>query len=244
MSPRNRQTLEALAAHVLQVLDEERRQTSRFLHDAAGQNLLGLRMNLSRLLSGTAIEDVATRELLSESVQLTEKSLDEIRFLSYALHPPILDFAGLAPSLRLYATAISHRTGFGISLDVPPDLGRLSQETETAIFRIAQEAIANARLHSGADSVSVCVRRDAAFVALVVEDSGHGIESPPDVDSAGPAQRFGFGLLAMEERVRRLGGNFELSSQPEKGTRIRVTLPVEAPAAASPAAAAAAGSAG
>ena len=201
-------------------------------------------MNLSRLLSHAAADDVPTRELLSESIQLAAKSLEEIRFLAYALHPPILDFAGLAPSLRLYSTAISQRTGFRIDLDVPEDLGRLAQETETAIFRIAQEAISNARLHSGAFGVSVSVRREGDFVTLMVEDAGHGIESRPDSDALGAARPAGFGLLGMEERVRQLAGNFEVRSQSGKGTTIRVTLPAEAPAAASPAAAAAAGSAG
>jgi two-component system, NarL family, sensor kinase len=234
------EALEALSSRVLQFQDEERRQTSRFLHDATAQNLLALKMNLERALTRAGADNDPLRGLIAESMQLAETSLAEIRMLSYALHPPILDEAGLGPSLRWYARVMGERMGISIRVDIPEDFGRFPRGLETAIFRIAQEAIGNIERHSGSREAFLRVANGGPNVTLEVEDRGKGMAIPPR--SGTPGTRYsGFGLVGMEERTKQLGGMFSITSELGKGTTIRVTLPLEAPAAVRAVAAAASG---
>ncbi len=227
----DREEAEGLSSRVLRFLDEERRLTSRYLHDATAQNLMGISMNLRRALARADQGDSELRGLLAEGILLAEKSISEIRTLSYCLHPPFLDEAGLAAALRWYVKAAGTRGGLTIHLEMPESIARMPRDVETAIFRIAQEAIANARRHSGSPDAFLRLTDMGTSVLLEVEDRGRGMTISADPHSELEDTSPEFGILGMEARVKRLGGTFTLITEVGKGTTIRVALPVETPAA-------------
>ena len=127
----------------------ERLRIAGELHDVTAQNLFAITINLETLRQQTTDLAPSGMEILNECQNLCEQSLQEVRTLSYTLHPPALDRHGIMPSLHWYIQKFGERTGMEISLDASPDLGRLPLEMETDIFRIVQEGLSNIVRHSG-----------------------------------------------------------------------------------------------
>src|SRR6202040_436258 len=109
-------------------------------------------------------------ESVEESIALTEQSISEIRTLSYLLHPPLIDEAGLLPSLRWYTRGFQERSGITVKLTAPEDLDRLPSELETSVFRIVQEALANIQRHSGSAIADIRLERQPRNLRLEIED--------------------------------------------------------------------------
>src|SRR6185369_5275712 len=168
------QNLHALSARLLQLQDEERRRFARELHDSVGQSLAGLSLNLSAVR--TDIERLAkTTATLSESEALVQEMSKEVRTISYLLHPPMLDEAGLASALRWYVQGFTQRSKIQVEVEFPDDFGRLAQELETAVFRVVQECLTNIHRHSGSPTAKVSVARFNGLVLVEVADRGKGI---------------------------------------------------------------------
>lgn len=226
---RRESELRALSASLLSVQDEERRRIARELHDSTAQNLAGLTMNLSLLLSASAAAGDANLERrLLDSLALAEQCSREVRNLSYLLHPPLLDDLGLAPALKSYITGFNQRTGIDVRLEIPPDLTRLTPEVETALFRIVQEGLTNVHRHSGSSRASIRIGLTDTEVKLTVTDEGTG--ATPRTDDAGPGGVIGFGvgIPGMRERAKQLGGRMELSIG-SHGTTVTIVLPRKRP---------------
>lgn len=214
-------SLVQLSARLLRSQDEERRRIARQLHDTTAQNLAVLRVNLSRISRSA---DPAIKSSVDESIALTDQSIMEIRTLSYLLHPPLIDEAGLLPSLRWFARGFEERSGIKVTLDAPQELDRLPAELETALFRIVQEALTNIQRHSGSASAHIRVGRDQQSLRLEVVDEGNGL--PKHLRQQGEAlAAAGVGIAGMQQRVKELGGRMQIESQ-DTGTRIAVTLPI------------------
>ena len=217
------QNLHALSARLLQLQDEERRRFARELHDSVGQSLAGLTLNLSTVR--TDIERLAkTANALSESEAMVQEMSKEVRTISYLLHPPMLDEAGLASALRWYVEGFTQRSKIKVEAEFPDDFGRLSQELETAIFRVVQECLTNIHRHSGSLTAKVRVARLNGLVLVEVADRGKGIapEKRYQMETAGT---LGVGLRGMRERILQLGGSMEIDSN-GPGTVVRVQVPV------------------
>src|SRR4029077_11859919 len=168
------QNLHALSARLLQLQDEERRRFARELHDSVGQSLAGLSLNLSAVRTG--IERLAnTANALSESEAMVQEMSKEVRTISYLLHPPLLDEAGLASALRWYVEGFTQRSKIQVEAEFPDDFGRLSQELETAVFRVVQECLTNIHRHSGSPTAKVRIARFNGLVFVEVADRGKGI---------------------------------------------------------------------
>jgi signal transduction histidine kinase len=218
------QGLGDLTARLLQLQDEERRRIARELHDSAGQSLTALALNLSNL--GTEIERLTkSAKTVSDSVVLVNDMSRDIRTISYLLHPPLLDEAGLASALRWYIRGFTERSGIKVDLELADDFERLPRETETAIFRLVQECLTNIHRHSESPTATIGVVHSSGEVRIEVQDQGKGI--PPDKKlellSAGTP---GVGLRGMRERLRQLGGTMEINSDGNgSGTRVVVRLP-------------------
>ncbi len=208
-------TLAQLSGRLLEMQDEERRRIARELHDSTGQNLGALSIGLSMLLSTLAI-DSRTRDAIQESVALADSCIREIRTMSYLLHPPLLDELGLTSGLRAYADGYSERTGIQLALDLPSHMPRLPQAIEIALFRIAQEGLANIHRHSGSRTAHLRLKQEPDHVELETVDFGHGLTS---------ASRIGVGIAGMRERARQLGGRLTIASS-ETGTTLHVFLPL------------------
>jgi PAS domain S-box-containing protein len=216
--------LRALTANLLSLQDEEQRRIARELHDGTAQNLAAVAMNLSLLMDSQTTQEPQSNRILSESLALVQQCVREVRNLSYLLHPPLLDDLGLAAALKSYVEGFSQRTGIRIALEVPPDLGRLLPEVETALFRITQEGLANVHRHSGSPRASIRITLDSSEVRLMLEDEGKG-QIPLGNNGNGQGARFGVGIPGMRERAQQLGGQLEINSS-SLGTTVTVTLPL------------------
>ncbi len=218
-------TVRWLSGRLLQSRDDERRRLARDLHDSLGQILTAVKMNLSYLGRDTAQLDERGRNAVTESKELVDGCIKEVRTLSHLLHPPMLDEVGLLPAVRWFVNGFSQRSGIQVKLDLPLTLRRLPVEIEIAVFRAVQESLTNVHRHSG--SATATVRLDAANgeVHLEVCDDGCGI--PPQKLAARQEQSMiGIGILGMRERMRQLGGQLEISSA-NQGTTVYVKLPLK-----------------
>jgi len=220
--------LRKLAGRLLRTQDEERRHMARELHDHAGQTLVALILNLTLLQKAVGDRAPEAARLASESQQLSEDLSREIRTLSYLLHPPLLDEAGLGSALRWYADGFSERSKIKVDLVLPADLDRLPDDLELVIFRIVQESLTNIHRHSGSSSAQICLRNSNGIVELEISDQGKGI-SPERLREMSAAQ-VGVGVRGMEERVRQFNGNLKIDSD-ANGTKVTVVLPVRPEAA-------------
>lgn len=216
--------LHRLSQKLLRARDEERRTVARELHESTSQTLAAIKMSLGRLREALSEGDDALHGLLQSSVALTEEAIREVRTLSYLMHPPMLDEAGLRSALRWYAKGFSERSGISVQVDIPEDFGRYGQQLETTIFRIVQEALTNVHRYSGSRSATIQLSRDDVFICAIVKDEGCGLPGPGLVNRRIPP---GVGIVGMRERVKQLSGRFEIESAPGKGTTVRVALPIE-----------------
>jgi len=161
----------------MQFQDDERRRIARELHDSVGQSLAALIMNLNTV--GTDIDRLSqTAKAVSASVVLTQEMNKEVRTVSYLLHPPLLDEAGLASALRWYAEGFPQRSKINVEFELAEDFGRLPQDWEIAIFRTVQECLTNIHRYSGSPVARIRLARSDSQLCLEVQDKGIGI--PPE----------------------------------------------------------------
>jgi signal transduction histidine kinase len=212
-------SLRTLSTRLLQLQDEERRNIARELHDSTGQVLAALGMNLAAIQLESKKLSPGAETAVSESMELVRTTLKELRTISYLLHPPLLDEAGLQSALRWFVQGFSERSKIAVDLQLPPNLGRPAREIETAIFRIVQESLTNIHRHSGSMSASITITREPRFIKVEIVDQGKGM----DAQSTRPAT-IGIGIQGMKERARQLGGRLEIQSSPT-GTTVTAILP-------------------
>jgi signal transduction histidine kinase len=217
--------LHRLSQQLLRARDEERRNVARELHESTGQTLAALKMSLGRLREALPEEDEVAHSLLRSAVDLADDAVREVRTLSYLMHPPMLDEAGLPSALRWYVKGFAERSGISVQVDIPEDFGRHGQEIETTVFRIVQEALTNVHRYSGSRIATICLGREGGYLSAEVHDEGCGLPAP--ASSSGWGAPPGVGIVGMRERVKQLNGRFEMESAPGKGTTVRVVLPVD-----------------
>jgi PAS domain S-box-containing protein len=223
--------LRLLSGRLMQLQDEERRRISRELHDSSGQALAALSMSLSMLEREADKLTPRAGKNLSDATRLVRELSQEVRTMSHLLHPPLLDEAGLESALRWFVEGFAERSGIQVELELAPQLGRFSKEMEISIFRIVQESLANVHRHSGSKTAQVRVGRDAEKVTLEIRDQGRGLPADGHVESSFEPAVPGVGIQGMRERVRQLGGQFEIRSS-EAGTELRAAIPWPAAEAA------------
>ena len=224
---RSAEALRQLSGRLLRLQDEERRRLGRDLHDSLAQNVLAVNLSLAQITQSSAAMDERNRRALSEARTMLQEMSRQIRTLSYLLHPPLLDELGLASAVKEYAHGFSERSGKQVQVGVSPGFGRLPQETETALFRIVQESLANIQRHSSSPSARIRLDGTPRRITLEVSDQGHGIPESKGRTLNQPGARFGVGIAGMRERMAQLGGTLEIESG-KSGTTVRATLPVSA----------------
>lgn len=215
--------LRDLSMRLLQAQDEERRRVARELHDSAGQLLAALSMNLSRVAQQAQQDGLLHAREAKDSEQLVQQLTQEIRTMSYLLHPPLLDETGLDQAVSWYIQGLAQRSGLEISFDISDNFGRLPREMELVMFRIVQECLTNIHRHSGSKSARIRMSRAEGTIALEVQDEGKGISAQRL--SQLRSQGSGVGLRGMRERVRQFDGHMDIQSN-DGGTKIRFTFPV------------------
>jgi signal transduction histidine kinase len=220
-----RNELRTLANQLMYAQDDERRRIATMLHETTAQDLAALKMLLARLNRTAGLSD-GERKALAESISLAEQSMTQIRTVSYLLHPPFLDEAGLLSALRWYAAGFAERSGIKVALDLQESLERLPLDTETVLFRIVQESLTNIHRHAGSKTARIRLRRDTETLLLEIEDEGRGIPNVSLQHIARGGGGVGVGIAGMSERIKRLGGHFEIASS-KHGTTVRIRLPLK-----------------
>ena len=213
---------EELTSRLQKTQDDERRRIARELHDSVGQLLVAISMNISRIQQEAHKLSPQVARLVDDNDSMVNEVSKQIRTISYLLHPPLLDIAGLASALRWYADGFSERSKIKVDLDIPVEFRRLSSDMEIAIFRMVQECLTNVHRHSGSRSCIVRMIQDNHRLRVEVIDSGRGI---PKSKQSTLSSSGGVGLRGMQERLRQLGGTLEIHSD-ENGTSVIATLPI------------------
>jgi len=197
---------------------------ARELHDSVGQILAAISMNSSFVQAESHRLSPETARRVAENVSFTDEAIKQVRTISYLLHPPLLDEAGLASALRCYIDGFSERSKIEVTLEIPQTFAGLSKEMELSIFRVVQECLTNIHRHAGSPTAGIRIVQDEACLRVEIEDRGKGI--PAEKESVfGSAAHSGVGLRGMRERLRQFGGTLQIQSNGE-GTRVTAMLPV------------------
>jgi signal transduction histidine kinase len=210
-----RTDLQALSARLVRAQEDERRTLARELHDEVGQSLSAIMMEASSAEAAANAEGIGDRVASIRS--MAEKTLNTVRDLALLLRPSMLDDFGLVPALNWHAREMSKRTGLNVRVAADEISDELPDEHKTCIYRVVQEAFNNAARHANARNLQVIVKNEGARVVFSVQDDGTGFDKK--------VVR-GLGLLGMEERVRRLGGELRIDSHMGRGTTISAALPL------------------
>ncbi len=209
-----------VAGHLLHAREEERRKVAQDIHDQIGQTLAALKMDLHWLAKRLGGDTASLREKIKETIRLGEEAIGTVQRIASELRPRMLDDLGLAPALDWLGADFARRTKIAckITTDIPP--GAVAGEAATALYRIAQEALANVGRHSHADHVMVRLYASDGVLVLQVEDDGVGITteqaSAPD----------SYGLIGIRERVEELGGSLSISGDSGFGTNLLARIPL------------------
>ena len=215
-------SLRILSSQLMQVQEEERSRLARDLHDEVGQLLTALKIDLQDIQHGEVGE--VRFGSLTDSLELVDRLLTQVRTLALDLRPSLLDDLGLESALRWYANRQAARNGWTLSLSVEGMDGRIPAPIEVTCFRVSQEALTNIAKYSRAKTIDLALRRQDGEVTLVIQDDGVGF----DVMLARRRAQSGesIGLLGMEERVRLAGGSLVISSVPGEGARLELCFPL------------------
>ncbi|HEY4320268.1 MAG TPA: sensor histidine kinase [Gemmatimonadales bacterium] len=200
----------------------ERRRLSRDLHDETAQTLSAVKLEIGMLREG-ADSGVAGR--LDHLLHLVDGGIRGIRRVMNDLRPALLDDLGLIPAIRSLAGDVAERSNLAVEVDLPEALPRLAPEAELALFRAAQEALANVVRHASAQHVTIRLRADGTLLRLTIRDDGRGLGSGPEAaDTAAH-----LGLAGMRERITALGGHAAVADAPAGGVIVTVELPMPNP---------------
>jgi two-component system sensor histidine kinase UhpB len=205
-------------------IEEERRRIGRELHDETSQTLAATLVRLD--LCDHAIQDHDPAGAHAQVVNcktLITHTIDEIKLIVYDLRPVMLDDFGLVPTLRWYIQSHLQGAGPEIVTDFDEADLRLPGDVETALYRVTQEALANAVKHADATKVHVRLVTKPGFVSLAVIDNGRGFSGGDALHGDGHA---GVGLLSMKERIELAGGSVNIESAVGRGTRLYVVIPL------------------
>ncbi|MBK5229007.1 MAG: PAS domain S-box protein [Actinobacteria bacterium] len=219
-----RRGLETYAQQMLRAQEEERIRVAREVHDGALQSLFLVCRQLDGIeVAVTSESSAVLSERIGRARDLTESTVDELRRLSRALRPSVLDDLGLVPAVRHLVKDLDSRSGMRARFEMHGQLHRLHPDVELCLFRIVQEALRNVEQHAEASNVVAHLGFEVERVRSVVVDDGRGFEGISA--DAFPVLDGRFGLMGMKERALLLGGTFDLSSEPGRGVRVEACIP-------------------
>lgn len=210
-----------LTDHLQNIREEERTHIAREIHDELGQQLTVMKMDISwinKKIAGS--NDISMKEKTKELMALLDQTVKTVRRISSELRPSLLDDLGLTAAMEWQLHEFGRRSGIKTSLEIPPTDIKLSDSHKTGLFRIFQESLTNVARHSKAKQVDVVLSQEVKKLVLSITDNGHGF------DKQKIAEKKTLGILGMKERTSMIGGSYEITSTPGKGTRVVVTIPL------------------
>jgi signal transduction histidine kinase len=212
--------LRELTNHLLKIREEERKRIGREIHDELGQQLTAIKMDVSWIDKKIPDETPLIKNKLKNIITLLDGSNQSIRRILSELRPGILDDNGLLEALEWLNRQFTAQTGIPVEFETRETELKVPEPVSTCIFRVYQETFTNITRYANASKVVASLTIGNNSICIAVEDDGEGF----DMTSA--ANKKSFGILGMKERILALNGIFKLVSQPGKGTRITIILPV------------------
>jgi two-component system, NarL family, sensor kinase len=212
------EALERFAERIVLLQETERRRLAGEIHDGISQRIVSLSFHLSAAADAVATDPAGAAEQIARAQELAAGALDETRHAIAGLRPPVLDDLGLAASLESLArsTPLPNVQVDTVSTNLP-------EHVETAVYRIAQEALQNVMKHASAAHVHLRLSVATSAVLLEISDDGTGFNPAAAAERAGPA---GYGLPGMQQRAELLGGQLTADSSPGRGTVVRLRVPI------------------
>lgn len=221
-SARLQEQLRFLSRRILSVQEEERKRISRELHDVIAQMLTGINVRLATLKTEASVNAQGLSRKISRTQRLVEKSVDIVHRFARELRPSMLDDLGLIPALHSHLKRFAKETGIRVTLKALSRVEELSIAKRTALYRVAQEALANVARHAHASRVDVSIQGHPKNICMQIKDDGQAF----DVERMWHVKkRLHLGLLGMRERVEMVGGTFMVESAPGRGTTILAQIP-------------------
>jgi signal transduction histidine kinase len=224
---RSEENLRRLTGRLLSTRDDERRRLSRELHDSVGQMLTAITIDIALVQKESERLSPNAAHAASETADLTQQVLQEIRTISYLLHPPLLDECGLLPAVRWYAEGFEQRSKIKVTLELDENLGRLPRDVETTAFRVLQECLTNIHRHSKSKTALVRISRSPKEVRIQVGDEGRGIPANKIANMRSQGGSIGVGTSGMRERIKQFGGELEIDSEYGLGTVVTAAIPLQ-----------------
>jgi signal transduction histidine kinase len=216
------QDLRDLSARLLRVQDDERRRIARDLHDSTGQALTAMKLELAGIERELTQRHSPLAGRLASAIETARQISDDLRTISYLLHPPLLDELGLGSALRWYVDGFEKRSGIRVRLELT-NKERLAPELETTLFRVVQECLINVHRHSGTATATIRLSNSDGDIIMEVEDEGRGITAE-ELASINSGAAAGVGFRGMRERIKDFGGELEILSS-GRGTKVRAVIP-------------------
>jgi len=212
--------LRSLSSHLQNIREEERIQIARDIHDELGQQLTGLKMEISWLLKKLGAVDQMIGQQGKDILNLIDETVKSVRRISSNLRPSILDDLGLIAALEWHSSEVENRSGIKVAFKTNTKELNLPVTTSTELFRIYQEVLTNVERHSNGHEVVSILQINDNNLILEIKDDGQGM------DPAIKNNKKNLGLIGIKERTFILGGQYELNSEPGKGTEIKITIPL------------------
>jgi signal transduction histidine kinase len=208
--------------NLIRVQEQEQRRLALEVHDSSGQFLVALKWKLGVLQQEIGKGRLDVIKVAKECTSLVDDLWRELRTISYLLHPPLLEVAGLVSALRLYVDGLAGRSGLHIDLDIDANLQRLPHESEMAVFRIVQESLTNIHRHAKTETASVRISQTDDGIRVRVHDRGQGISGFISLNDS--SFKPGVGIQGMRERILHLNGTFDIESS-HGGTTVIAVVP-------------------
>jgi len=213
--------LRELSRHLQKVREEERLRIAREIHDELGQQLTGLKMDVAWLMRKTVQDDPVIKDKFDEALSLVDKAVQSIRRISTELRPSVIDDLGLNAALEWQVEEIGRRMDVEIEYKNSFNDSNINPDISIGIFRIMQESLTNIVKHAAAYKINIDISQAGNAIRLIVEDDGIGFDTNAKQD------QLTFGLIGIKERTSMLQGECAIYSEPNTGTRIEVSIPLD-----------------
>ena len=212
--------LRDFAARLEAVREEERTRVAREIHDELGQALTALKLDLSWVRQKTRGAS-EVRERMQAMIAHVDDTIERVRRIASELRPSILDDLGLIPAIEWQVAQFRKRTGIRTQVSADADALTLPPEASAAVFRLVQEALTNIIRHANATKVLIKLNLIKDALRISIADNGQGMTRAQETDLKS------LGIMGMKERIARLGGEFNIFSEPDKGTRLDIVIPAQ-----------------
>jgi signal transduction histidine kinase len=213
--------LRELTAHLQTIREEERTHLAREVHDVLGQQITGLKMDVTWLNKKITDKDINTEERFKEMLLLVDEMVKTIRKISSELRPGILDDLGLVAALEWQSSEFEKRTGIKCYFTSNNTLPDIHKSNATGIFRIYQETLTNVARHAEATEVDTAVTSDAGVIRLTISDNGKGMNLEEI------KLKKTLGITGMKERAAMMKGTLTVQPRAEGGTMVILSVPVQ-----------------